>query len=120
MSLNKFQFIGNLTREVELRYTPDQKPVATIDIAVNDSYKDKSGEKQENVNYFRLTAWGKQAENHAEYLGKGSPIFAEGHLENDDYEKNGQKVYGFKFIVDSIQYLGSKKGGKEKGGEFTV
>ena len=74
MSLNKFQFIGNLTRDVELRYTPEGKPVATIDIAVNDSYKDKAGEKQETVNYFRLTCWDKPAEAHAEYLGKGSRI----------------------------------------------
>lgn len=121
MNMNKFFFTGNLTRDVDLRYTADGRALAKIDIAVNGSYKDKAGEKQETVNYFRLTCWDKPAEAHAEYLGKGSRIRVEGHMKNDNYEKeSGQKVYGIEFIVDEVEYLSSKKGVKEKGGDFTV
>ena len=106
MSLNRFQFIGNLTRNVDLRYTPAGKPVANVDIAVNGSYKDgETGDNIETVNYFRITVWGNGAEAHAEYLTKGSQILVEGLIENNNYEKDGQKVYGTVFTADYVQYL---------------
>lgn len=110
MSHNQFQFIGNLTRDPELTYTPNGTAVANIDIAVNSSWTDKDNQKQEKVNYFRLKTWAKSAENAGKFLSKGSMIFAEGSIENNTYDKDGQKVYGFEFVADRIQYLSKKKG----------
>jgi single-strand DNA-binding protein len=117
MSLNKFQFIGHLTRDPELTYTPGGKAVANIDIAVNDVWTDSQGQKQEKVNYFRIKTWEKKAENAGKYLAKGSMIFVEGAIQNNTYEKEGQTVYGFEFVADSIEYLSKKKGGDDSSGQ---
>lgn len=78
-NLNRFQFIGNLTKDTELRYTAKSTPIAIFDIAVNGSYKEQeSGEVKEYTDFFRIKVWGKAAENAAKFLGKGSQVFVEG------------------------------------------
>ncbi|WKN80519.1 single-stranded DNA-binding protein (plasmid) [Salmonella enterica subsp. diarizonae] len=78
-NLNRFQFIGNLTKDTELRYTAKSTPIAIFDIAVNGSYKDQeTGEIKEYTDFFRIKVWGKAAENAAKFLGKGSQVFVEG------------------------------------------
>ena len=110
MSHNQFQFIGNLTREVATRKAANGKTVADIDIAVNESWTDKeTNEKKEKVNYFRITAWGKTAENAAQYLGKGSSVFVQGQIENNNYDKGGEMVYSFQFVADTVRFLSKKK-----------
>ncbi|MCE3968766.1 single-stranded DNA-binding protein [Escherichia coli] len=75
-NLNRFQFIGNLTKDTELRYTAKSTPIAIFDIAVNGSYKDQeTGEIKEYTDFFRIKVWGKAAENAAKFLGKGSQVF---------------------------------------------
>ncbi|ALR06323.1 single-stranded DNA-binding protein (plasmid) [Xylella fastidiosa] len=110
MSLNKFQFIGNLTRDTQLRYMGnDNRAVATFDIAVNAEWRDRStGEKHEKTNYFRIKLWGTQAENAGKYLGKGSQVFVDGYIENSKYEKNGETQYSQDFMADYVQYLNTK------------
>jgi single-strand DNA-binding protein len=103
MSLNQFQFIGNLTREPVVHQ--GDKPRATIDIAVNDVWKDAEGKKQEHTNYFRLTAFGKLAEVVGKNLEKGAQIFVQGRIEATSYEKDGHTVYGHNFVADTIQFL---------------
>lgn len=70
MSLNKFQFIGNLTRDSEVRYTPNSDARAVFDLGVNQTWRDSAGQKQEKSNFFRIKCWGKTAENAGKYLGK--------------------------------------------------
>ncbi|EHX5700381.1 single-stranded DNA-binding protein [Escherichia coli] len=108
-NLNRFQFIGNLTKDTELRYTAKSTPIAIFDIAVNGSYKDQeTGEIKEYTDFFRIKVWGKAAENAARFLGKGSQVFVEGSMRNTQYESNGQKVYGIDYIAENIQYLNIK------------
>jgi single-strand DNA-binding protein len=95
--------IGNLTREPTVHQ--GDKARATLDIAVNDVWKDAKGEKQERTNYFRLTAFGKLAEVVGKSLKKGSAIFAQGRIEATSYEKDGHTVYGHNFVADTIQFL---------------
>ena len=108
-NLNRFQFIGNLTKDTELRYTAKSTQIAIFDIAVNGSYKDQeTGEIKEYTDFFRIKVWGKAAENAAKFLGKGSQVFVEGSMRNTQYESNGQKVYGIDYIAENIQYLNIK------------
>ena len=108
-NLNRFQFIGNLTKDTDLRYTAKSIPAAIFDIAVNGSYKDQeSGELREYTDFFRIKVWGKAAENAAKFLGKGSHVFVEGSMRNTQYESNGKKIYGIDYIAENIQYLDMK------------
>ena len=109
MSLNKFQFIGNLTRDTELRYTPGGDPRSLFSLGVNQTWYDSEGQKQEKSNFFRIKAWGKTAENAGKYLGKGSKVYVEGHIENTEHQKDGQTIYGTDFVAEYIEYLDTKK-----------
>ncbi|EFD6870887.1 single-stranded DNA-binding protein [Escherichia coli] len=108
-NLNRFQFIGYLVKDTELRYTAKSKPFAVFDIAVNGSYKEQeSGEVKEYTDFFRIKIWGKAAENAAKFLGKGSQVFVEGSMRNTQYESDGKKVYGIDYIAENIQFLNTK------------
>jgi single-strand DNA-binding protein len=109
MSHNQFQFIGNLTTDPTISITPGSKSVATIDIAVDASYKNSDGEKVEKTNFFRIKAWGKLGENAGQFLAKGSSIFVQGVINNNNYTKGDDTVYGFEFVAENIQYLSKKK-----------
>lgn len=106
-NLNRFQFIGNLTKDADLRYTDSQKAVVNFDIAVDDSYQ-SDGKTVANTNFFRITAWGKIAESAGKYLGKGSKVFVEGTIKNSSYEKDGNKHYKTEFTALNIEYLVTK------------
>ncbi|EBM5962889.1 TPA: single-stranded DNA-binding protein [Salmonella enterica subsp. enterica serovar 16:l,v:-] len=108
-SLNRFQFIGNLTKDTELRNKPEQTSLAVFDIAVNGSYKEQSGEVKEYTDYFQIKVWGKAAENAYKYLGKGSQVFVEGTIRTTQYTVGEQKRYGTDYIADNIQYLNTKE-----------
>ncbi|CAE6823705.1 Single-stranded DNA-binding protein [Paraburkholderia aspalathi] len=108
MSLNKFQFIGNLTRDTDVRYTGNDTTLGIFDLAVTDEWRDGKGEKQEKTNFFRVKTWDKTAENAGKYLGKGSQVYVEGRIENTTFEKNGVTVYGMDFIAEQVQYLRTK------------
>lgn len=108
MSVNRFQFIGNLTRDAEIQSTAGNRVRGIIDIAVTDTWRDASGQKQEKTNYFRLKCWEKLAENASKYLGKGSKVYVEGRLENTEHDRDGQKVYGIDFVLEQIEYLNTK------------
>ncbi|MEX3583571.1 MAG: single-stranded DNA-binding protein [Burkholderia sp.] len=114
MSVNKFQFIGNLTRDADVRYTGNDRTIGTFDLAVTDEWRDSKGEKQEKTNFFRIKTWDKTAENAGKYLGKGSQVYVEGRIENTKFEKNGETVYGMDFIADYVQYLRTKAPGSRQ------
>ena len=104
---NKVMLIGNLTRDPELRYTPSNTAVADLGLAVNRTYQDKSGNKQEDVTFVDVTVWGRTAENCSEYVGKGAPVFIEGRLTLDTWENDdGQKRSNLKVTAQRVDFLG--------------
>lgn len=108
-SYNKVQLIGNLTRDIELRYTPKGSPVADMSIAVNRKWKNDQGQIQEEVTFVDIALWGKTAESCAQYLKKGSPAFIEGRLELQQWDdkQTGQKRSRLRVVAESVQFLGS-------------
>ena len=102
--VNNTTILGNLTRDPELRFTPNGTPVASFGIAVNRNIKNKdSGEWETQVSFFNVTAWYKLAENCAESLNKGDRILVSGRLSQDSWEdKEGQKRSAVKVIADVI------------------
>lgn len=101
MSVCEFEFIGNLTRDPNLRIAGNNKTVATIDIAVN---------KKKGTEYFRVTAWEVIAENAGKYLSTGDLIQVSGEIStNKRQDEAGNTVYGFDFTAKSIEYLVTKK-----------
>lgn len=109
-SYNRVILMGNLTRDVQLRYTPSGTPVTEIGLAVNDRRKGQNGEWIDETTFVDVTFWGRTAEVAAEYLSKGSPVFIEGRLKLDTWEKEGQKNYKLRVVCDRMQLLGGRDG----------
>jgi single-strand DNA-binding protein len=111
-NVNKVILIGNLTRDVELKNLSSGTAVAQIGLAINREWKDKDGEKKEEVTFVDCEAWGKTAEIMAKYLAKGKPVYVEGRLRLDvwDDKESGQKRSKIKVVVESFQFLSSGKG----------
>jgi single-strand DNA-binding protein len=113
-SLNKVLLIGRLTRDPEKRSTPSGMTVAELGVAVNRRYRASNGEDREETCFVNVTVWGKQAEACAEYLRKGSPLFVEGRLKLDEWEKDGQKRSKLGVVAERVQFL--EGGGQGKRG----
>jgi single-strand DNA-binding protein len=107
-SFNRVILMGNLTRDIELRYLPSQMAVADIGLAVNDRRKNANGEWIEEVTFVDVTVWGRTAEVMSEYLSKGSPVFIEGRLKLDTWEQDGQKRSKMKVLCERMQLIGAK------------
>ena len=109
-SLNNVLLIGNLTKDPELRYTPNGTAVANLRIAVNRKFKDRTGELKEDTCFVTITAWDKQAEICNQYLQKGRAIFVEGILQSRSWETpEGQKRSTIDVRAERIQFLGPMK-----------
>ncbi len=114
-SVNKVILIGNLGRDPEVRYMPSGDAVANITIATTETWKDKSGEKQEQTEWHRVAMFGKTAEIAGEYLKKGSQVYIEGKLQTRKWtDKEGQERYTTEIRADRMQMLGSRSGGSER------
>ena len=109
-SYNRVVLVGNLTRDVELRFTPLGTAVTDISLAVNERVK-RNDQWVEEVNFFDVTLWARTAEVAGEYLSKGSSILIEGRLKLDRWEQEGQKRSKIKIIGEKMQMLGSRGGG---------
>ena len=108
-------FIGNLTKDVELKYTASGAAVANFGLAVNRTYTNSDGEKTEEVCFIDMVAWNRLAEVAGEYLSKGSPVFVEGRLQMDSWEdQDGKKRSKLKVIAQNIQFLGGGKADADK------
>ncbi len=110
-SYNRVILMGNVTRDIQLRYTPAGTPVTEVGMAVNDRRKGQNGEWIDETTFVDVTFWGRTAEVAAEYLSKGSPVFVEGRLKLDTWEKDGQKNYKLRVVCDRMQLLGGRDGG---------
>ena len=105
-SFNRVFLMGNLTRDPELRYTPQGTAVANLGMAVNRRFKDRSGEQKEEVCFLTVVAWDKQAEVCNQYLQKGSPVFVEGRLQSRTWQDNeGKNKRVIEVRADRIQFL---------------
>lgn len=109
-SYNRVILMGNLTRDIQLRYTPAGTPVTEVGLAVNDRRKNQNGEWVDETTFVDVTFWGRTAEVASEYLSKGSPVFIEGRLKLDTWEKEGQKNYKLRVVCDRMQLLGGRGG----------
>ncbi len=105
--MNKVLLIGNLTKEVEVRYTQSGLAIAHFTLAINREMKKKDGTY--DTDYISCIAYGKQAEALSKYMEKGNKISVEGHIQTGSYEKDGRKIYTTDVIVEKIQFLNSKK-----------
>ncbi len=106
-SVNRVMVLGNLGQDPELRYTANQTPVVTLNVATTDVRVDREGQKQESTEWHRIVVWGKQAENCAKYLAKGRSVYVEGRLQTRSWDdKSGQKRYTTEIVAQNVQFLG--------------
>jgi single-strand DNA-binding protein len=104
MNLNKVQLIGRLTRDPEIRTTPSGQTVATVGLATNRVWYDKSGQKQEKTEFHNLVVWGRTAEIVGQYLTKGQEAYFEGRMETRSYTgKDGTERRVTEVIVETMQ-----------------
>jgi len=109
-NLNRVFLIGNLTRDPELRYIPSGTAVANFGLATNRIYTTQDGERKEDVCFVDIVTWSKTAENCANYLTKGSPVFIEGRLQFRSWETDdGQKRSKLEVVADRVQFLGGRR-----------
>jgi len=103
--------MGNLTREPELRWTPNGKAVCEIGMAINREWRNDKDEKMSDVIFVDVTLWGKAGEAVAEYLKKGDPIFVNGRLQMDSWtdKATGQKRTKLKVVAEGFQFIGGKR-----------
>lgn len=104
--------VGRLTRDAELKYTTGGMAFANISIASNRSRKGADGQWADEVSFFDLTLWGKQAETLKQFLVKGKQIAAVGHLKQDRWERDGQKQSRVSIVAESVELLGGNGGGQ--------
>ncbi len=110
-SVNMVILMGNMTRDAELRYTPNGKAVASFGLAINRTYKDAAGERKEEVDFFDVVAWGKLAEIISQYGGKGQGVHVTGRLQNRNWEaQDGTKRNKTEVVATDISLVGSPKG----------
>lgn len=108
MSVNKVILIGHIGKDPEVRHLDSGVAVASFSLATNESYTDKSGNKQTLTEWHNIVIWGKLAEVMEKYGKKGQLIYVEGSLKTESYDKDGEKRYVTKIKCDSFKFLGSK------------
>lgn len=112
LNLNRAQIIGNLTRDPEMRYTPNGQAVTNFTVATNRRWTTKEGEAGEATEYHDIVVWGKQAETLTQILKKGGPAYVEGRLQTRNWEgQDGVKRYKTEIIADLVIALSSRGSG---------
>jgi len=118
-SLNRVVLIGNLTRDPEMRSTPNGTSVSNFGLAVNRRWTNRQGERVDQVDYFNIVVWAKLAELCTDYLSKGSPVAVEGRLQSRSWEtEDGQKRSKVEVVAENVQFLG-RTTAKEKIDDFS-
>lgn len=106
--------VGNLTRDPELRQTPNGTSVCQLGVAVNSSYKDSSGQWVEKPNFFDVVVWGAQGENCAKYLSKGRQVAVDGRLDQRSWEaQDGGKRSKVEIVADTVMFIGGQGEARE-------
>jgi single-strand DNA-binding protein len=117
-SVNQVILMGNLTRDPEVRQTPNGRSVCSFSLALNRAYKDQSGEWQEVTDFIDVVAWGPLGERVAQYLSKGRRALVQGRLQSRAWEQEGQKRSKVEVLADDVTFLDSRGegGGDSNGG----
>jgi single-strand DNA-binding protein len=105
---NKVILIGNLTKDPELRFTPQGTPVCTLRIASTNRYKSGDSMKDDTL-FINVVVWGKQGETVAQHLSKGRSVLVEGRLQERRWESEGQQKSRFEIVAQGVRFLGSRK-----------
>ncbi|AZV47053.1 single-stranded DNA-binding protein [Nautilia sp. PV-1] len=118
---NKVILVGNLTRDVELKYTPTGTAIAKFGLATNRTYKDNvTGENKQEVMFIDITVFGRSAEIANQYLRKGRRVLIEGRLVLDQWvDQTGQKRSKHSIVAEKVQFMENKSSGDETGGYQT-
>jgi single-strand DNA-binding protein len=112
--INRVVLVGRLTKDPELRYTPQGTAVCTWTLAVNRQFSNAQGER--DADFINIVAWRQLGELCANYLKKGSPAALEGRLQTRSYDnKEGKKVYVVEVVADNVQFLSSSGERREQG-----
>ncbi len=112
MDLNKAMIIGNITRDPEIRTTPNGTQVASFSIATNKVWTDQTGQKQSRAEFHNIVAWRKLAEIIGQYVKKGNKIYIEGRIQTRDWEgQDGTKRYTTEIVADNMIMLGGNNPG---------
>jgi single-strand DNA-binding protein len=112
---NKTIIIGNLTKDPELRYTPQGTPVCTIRLASSTKYKSGDGMKEETL-FIDCIVWGRQGESVSQYLSKGKTCLVEGRLQERKWETDGKQHSKFEIVAQTVKFLGGGKKDSPAGG----
>ena len=111
-NLNKCMLMGRLTRDPELRYTPQGTAVTDLGLAINREFT-AGTERRKETTFIDVTLWKRQAEVVCEYLRKGSPLYVEGRLSMDSWEgKDGQKRSQLRVVAENFQFIGGRNEGE--------
>ncbi|MFI5265612.1 MAG: single-stranded DNA-binding protein, partial [Candidatus Levyibacteriota bacterium] len=120
-SLNRVQLIGNLTRDPELRYTPQGTAVSTFGLATNRNWTTDSGEKKEDVEFHKIVAWNKLGELCSQLLSKGRKVYVEGRISNRSWTgQDGVQRNTTEIVIEDMIILDNKRtegAGAEEGSE---
>ncbi len=115
-SFNQVILMGNLTRDPELRQTPNGQSVTSFSLALNRSYKAADGSWTEATDYVDVVAWGPLGERVAQYLTKGRPCLVNGRLQSRSWEQDGQKRNKVEVVAQDVTFLGGAGEGGAGGG----
>lgn len=114
--MNKFQFLGRLTKDPEVRYTANNTQVTVFPLAVNRKYNNEEAK----ADFFNITAFGKTAEFCGKYFSKGQQVLVEGRIQNKNWEdEKGNKRYGTDYIAEQVYFADSKRD-STSGGNFEM
>jgi single-strand DNA-binding protein len=105
--------VGRLGQDPEVRMTPSGATVASLSVGVSEKWTAKEGEKKERTDWFKVTVWNKLAEICGKYLKKGALVMFVGKMQQETYEKDGQKQYVWKLVASEMKMLGDKKESSE-------
>ena len=107
-SLNQVTLMGNLTRDPELRQTPNGQSVCSFSLALNRSYKDASGEWKEATDYVDVVAWSNLGERVAQYVTKGRRVLVQGKLQSRSWEQDGAKRSKVEVLANDVTFLDAR------------
>ncbi|MBS4218213.1 single-stranded DNA-binding protein [Bacillus sp. FJAT-49711] len=115
--MNRVVLVGRLTKDPDLRYTPNGVPVATFTLAVNRTFTNQQGERE--ADFINCVIWRKPAENVANYLKKGSLAGVDGRIQTRNYDgQDGKRVYVTEVLADSVQFLEPRSSASQGRGDF--
>jgi len=112
-NFNQVILMGNFTRDPQLSYTPNQTPVVEFGLAVNRKWKGEDGSQREEVLFIECQCYGKRAEVIVKHFTKGNPIFIQGRLKQERWEKDGEQHSRIRIMVENFEFIGRKESDNE-------